>query len=202
MKEFFEGVFKRTSVFIVVAGAILILIGATSGITFGAFAIKIADLAWRVFVAAIGTILTGAGLFFEWREYLEGKREDTGKKVISKETSEKKLPAPESEQTSVPLQTIDFNYGGSPLNHGWKLVEEENAVEPTITHVSDVGFWGKAIKIRANGWYGLDCSVKPLAEAGERLEFVAKLGGGYAVYAKVNIQSQDWAVRKDVWLKF
>jgi len=202
MKEFFEGVFKRTSVFIVVAGAILILIGATSGITVGAFAIKIPDLAWRVFVAAVGTILTGVGLFFEWREYLEIKREDDSKKVISKEGTEKKLPAPEFEQVSVSLQTIDFNYGSSPLNHGWKLTQEENAVEPTITHVSDVGFWGKAIKIRATATYALDCFVKPLAQAGQRLEFAAKLEGGYGIYAHVNIQSQDWAARKDVWLNF
>jgi hypothetical protein len=34
------------------------------------------------------------------------------------------------------------------------------------------------------------------------LEFVAKLGGDYAIYAQVNIQSRDWAARKDVWLKF
>jgi len=34
------------------------------------------------------------------------------------------------------------------------------------------------------------------------LEFAAKLEGGYGIYAHVNIQSQDWAARKDVWLNF
>lgn len=141
--------------------------------------------AWLVLLITLSAVTLG---------YLLGRRPRT---VISAE-----VPATQPNELKTPLQTINFNYQDSPLNHGWRIAETVDESQPVITHVSD-GFYGNALKIRSTARYALDCGVIPAAHIGKSVEFVAKMmERDSSIYAKLSVQSKDGTKTKDVWLNF
>jgi putative Mn2+ efflux pump MntP len=106
MQDFLQSLYKRTSIFAIVIGAILALIGAASEFSISTASLKIPDIGGRVILIVLGVILIGFGLYFELREH---------------SSSQKNKPSTESEVVDKSLQIIDFKYQDSPTNHDWKI---------------------------------------------------------------------------------
>ncbi len=198
MQDFLQGILKRTSLFVIITGAILVLIGAATEIAFGTFSIRIPDIGGRAVAVVVGAVLIAFGLFVEWQEYSQAKQKESGLAYASIRTSSRSIT---TKSESIPLQMIDFNYQDAPLNHGWKISETPDSTQPVFKHVSD-GFFGSALKIRSTARYAMDISVNATAQVGQVIEFAAKLEANYAVYAKVNVQSQNGTNTNDIWLNF
>ena len=76
---------KRTSVFVIVIGVIVLLIGASGNIQFGSFAFKLPDELTRWIIVGVGLALIVFGIFLEWQD-------NTGKKsVVSQASSTQKF---------------------------------------------------------------------------------------------------------------
>jgi hypothetical protein len=100
------------------------------------------------------------------------------------------------------LEKIDFGYPDPPTQHGWRISEnQEDESQPVFRHFDD-GFVGKAVEIHSTVRYAMDCDVKPIAELGSLVEFIAKMEGGAYVFARFTIQSRDGSSSRTVWLHF
>lgn len=73
MKEFIQALLKRTPVFIIIIGVILLLIGAASEVTIGTFSLKIPDIGGRILVVSISLALIAFGIYLEFRERTQPK---------------------------------------------------------------------------------------------------------------------------------
>ncbi len=68
--QFIDKVFeKSTPIFL--AGVLLLLLGAMGGVTIGKTSLQINENIWRIFLSAIGFILTFMGVYFQ---LLEGRK--------------------------------------------------------------------------------------------------------------------------------
>jgi hypothetical protein len=79
-KEFFEKLLEGT-IFIFLSGIILLLLGATGGVTVGTFQLSITDVVGRIGISLVGIILIGIGIFFQVKEY--SKAVKTAKSSLS-----------------------------------------------------------------------------------------------------------------------
>lgn len=68
MADFLKEVIKRTSVFVIVAGATLLVIGASGNITIGTFALKFSDYLGRAILSGVGVLLIVFGVYHESAE--------------------------------------------------------------------------------------------------------------------------------------
>lgn len=190
MQDFIKEIPKRTSVFAIVVGAILIVIGAASEFTVSTVSLKIPDLIGRGIVVVIGLVLLGFGIYLELRGPSNTKKEQVKPKDSEENQKGNKL-----------LQRINFKYRDSPANHGWKIFCDGEQTQPGFYYLSD-GFYGDVLQIQSSFNCGMDFSVGPVAQLGQKFECVTKIKNEYGLYAKVNVQSKDGSKRKDVWLNF
>ncbi len=65
MNEFMKGITKRSSIIILMVGAVLLVIGASSGIIFGNLALALPDIIGRVSLIVMGTVLIVIGIVLE-----------------------------------------------------------------------------------------------------------------------------------------
>jgi hypothetical protein len=99
------------------------------------------------------------------------------------------------------LETIQFDYIDSPLNHGWGFIEGDS--QPTFESVNDATV-GKALKITTtdSNFYAIDYELKPLTkELGNFLEVVANYPDDKSSwYAYVEMTNNGGTLYG--WLKF
>jgi len=68
MQELFQEISKRASVFVIITGAVILLIGAADGIVVNTFSLKFPDVAGRLLVIIAGIVLIGFGFYLELQE--------------------------------------------------------------------------------------------------------------------------------------
>lgn len=103
------------------------------------------------------------------------------------------------------IEKIKFDYKDSPQKHGWKLEVDESSPtsrQPSFISERD-GFVGNFIRIDTEVRYYLDYDIKPTAQVGNQLEFIAKYSHkDSCVYCRLFVQSRNNSISKPVWLKF
>lgn len=103
----------------------------------------------------------------------------------------------------VALQTIQFDYSDSPLDHGWDVFDG-NAEQITFENIADATV-GKAVKISSptENFYAIDYNINQVAsELGDYLELVSRFDGENAsLYVYVNMIRSDGSETQDGWLK-
>ena len=98
------------------------------------------------------------------------------------------------------IQKIDFDYQDSPINHGWEIKEDCDETKIAIEHISD-SFVDGALKVRSTVYYAMDYRVKPSAQFGNAIEFVADFENDAAIYAFVSLEHESNSATTG-WLKF
>jgi hypothetical protein len=93
MQALIEALLKRTSIFIVIIGVILLLIGVAGEVVISTFSLKIPDIVGRVIVGIIGITLIGFGAYVEWKEHVQSKEVSSDeKKTSDKQKTVPKVP--------------------------------------------------------------------------------------------------------------
>lgn len=116
-----------------------------------------------------------------------------------------KLNTPPQSPTSnlLALETLQFDYGDSPINHGWKVAEGDSQ-GISFKSISDNKV-GRALEISApiENFYAIDYELNPItAEFGNYLEFVSKFDDERtSFYAYINMMRDDGKTQNG-WLKF
>jgi hypothetical protein len=99
---------------------------------------------------------------------------------------------------TVLIDQIPFDYlpSGSPLDHGWKLVDEEQVgTMPTIAALRDAKVSTRTIMaVKDHGWYALDYPL-PYASIYDRVRFTARFADGGVLYLKFRIWTQEGRTR-------
>lgn len=70
--EVVEAIFEKTNFLILVLGILLVVLGASGGITLSSFSLVINELAWRVLICLVGLLLFGLSLILIWKETFKG----------------------------------------------------------------------------------------------------------------------------------
>lgn len=100
------------------------------------------------------------------------------------------------------LETIQFDYVDSPLNHGWNFIE--GTPYPTFEPVND-GSVGRALKITTpdDNFYAIDYELRPSTKAfGNFVEFVASYPDAKSsLYAFVELTNNHGETSYG-WLRF
>jgi len=78
--DLIETIFEKTDFVIMILGIILVILGATGGITAGTFSLIINELVWRILICIVGVLLLGLSLFLVWKETF-GERSVHPKKI-------------------------------------------------------------------------------------------------------------------------
>ncbi len=79
MSDTVKEILKRTSIFLIILGALLLVIGASGNISVSGFNLLLPDLASRLIVGIFGGILLIFGSFIAWRETYQKPSGETGK---------------------------------------------------------------------------------------------------------------------------
>lgn len=89
MPDIVKEILKRTSIVLIVLGALLLIIGASGNISIGNFNLLLPDLASRLAVGIFGSALLIFGSLVAWRESSQGTTRETGKfsLIVSSDTS-------------------------------------------------------------------------------------------------------------------
>jgi hypothetical protein len=100
------------------------------------------------------------------------------------------------------LQRIAFNYSDSPFVHGWQIRGSYDGRQPNFRPIR-YRLSGKAIRIESAFKCPIYCELKPAAESGSLIEFVAKYQTPRSIiYARLSVQAQSGCEPKQVWLTF
>lgn len=106
--------------------------------------------------------------------------------------------------TAVPevilLQTIDFDYQDSPINHGWEIVDASDESLVEIEHISD-SFVGKAIRVHSSTWYGMDFDIGQPYQMGDIIELTVDFEDWASIYVLVSLVHQTKPASTG-WIKF
>jgi hypothetical protein len=79
MSDTVKEILKRTSIAIIILGAILLIIGASGNVNFGNFSLTLSDLIARFVVGIFGSILLMFGGYIAWRETSSTTASESGK---------------------------------------------------------------------------------------------------------------------------
>ena len=113
------------------------------------------------------------------------------------------LNSPEQTSNLLTLETIQFDYPDSPLQHDWKLVEG-NTELIAFTQIVDPKV-GNALRITSpeENFYGLDLELNPrVKEFGDYLEVVSRYDDESAsIYTYIGMTRIDGAYQTG-WLKY
>lgn len=73
MKDALQELFKQSPVFVIIAGAILLIIGASESLALGNFSLQISSAIWKTTIGIIGLVFLGFGIYFVWKESGQSK---------------------------------------------------------------------------------------------------------------------------------
>lgn len=79
MSDTVKEILKRTSIFLIILGALLLVIGASGNISVSSFNFLLPDLVSRLIVGIFGSVLLIFGSFIAWRETYQKTSGETGK---------------------------------------------------------------------------------------------------------------------------
>jgi len=89
MSDAVKEILKRTSVVLIILGALLLIVGASGHINISNFNLLLPDLVSRLIVGTFGGVLLAFGSFVAWRESSQNTTRETGKfsLIASSDTS-------------------------------------------------------------------------------------------------------------------
>ena len=68
MKETILAIFERTSILIILLGAILLIIGASEALVISTVSLQIPNTIWKTIIGIVGLLFILFGFFLVWRE--------------------------------------------------------------------------------------------------------------------------------------
>jgi hypothetical protein len=114
MLDAMKEILKRTSIFLIVLGAVLLVTGASGNIAVGSFSLVLPDLAARLIVGASGFVLLVFGGFYVWKEASQEGYKESGKFMLiaSSDTSKRSFRLQEYLKTAKTIDLLGYSLKG------------------------------------------------------------------------------------------